>query len=513
MKVRLLAMILAMLLLLTACGSDIPVDTTVDTQPQSVGHTHVDEDKNRVCDTCNLSVEVLIDFYAINDLHGKLADAPTHPGVDELTTYLRLAQETDDHAILLSSGDMWQGAAESNTTQGHIMTDWMNDLGFASMTLGNHEFDWGEEPVNSNYTVAQFPLLAINIYDRETRQQVPYCQSSTMVDCGDVQVGIIGAMGDCYSSIAPEQVKDVYFITGSELTELVKAESEKLRSQGADMIVYSIHDGYESTTGSSVKNVSGSDLAGYYDTKLSNGYVDLVFEAHTHQRYILEDSYGVYHLQNGGDNEGISHVEVGLNTVTGKVFVRKTELVSTGNYARMKDDPIVEQLMNKYADVLADTLRVVGYNAAQRNGTWMRQLVAELYYQAGMETWGDQYDIVLGGGFISIRDPGYLSKGEVTYGTLQGLFPFDNELVLCSVKGRDLKEKFFETDHYAYFIHYGAYGAQVKATLDPDATYYIVVDTYSSSYGPNKLTEVARYTPEVYARDLLADYITAGGLN
>ena len=36
--------------------------------------------------------------------------------------------------------------------------------------------------------------------------------------------------------------------------------------------------------------------------------------------------------------------------------------------------------------------------------------------------------------------------------------------------------------------------------------------SYSSTYAPNKLTEVARYTPGVYARDLLADYIEAGGL-
>jgi hypothetical protein len=38
-----------------------------------------------------------------------------------------------------------------------------------------------------------------------------------------------------------------------------------------------------------------------------------------------------------------------------------------------------------------------------------------------------------------------------------------------------------------------------------------VTDTYSSSYGPNGLTEIARYDETTYARDLLADYIEAGG--
>ena len=38
-----------------------------------------------------------------------------------------------------------------------------------------------------------------------------------------------------------------------------------------------------------------------------------------------------------------------------------------------------------------------------------------------------------------------------------------------------------------------------------------MVDTYSSTYADNRLTEVARYTPGVYARDLLAKYIEEGG--
>ena len=128
------------------------------------------------------------------------------------------------------------------------------------------------------------------------------------------------------------------------------------------------------------------------------------------------------------------------------------------------------------------------------------------------EKWGVDYDIVLGGGFFSVRDPGSLAVGEVTYGDLYGIFPFDNELVLCTIKGKDLKEKFFETNHSSYFISYGRYGEEVRKNLDPNETYYVVVDTYTSLYGPNKLTEVARYDAGVYLRDLMAKYIATGAL-
>lgn len=473
--------------------------------------THVDEDVDNLCDTCGVSVLVYVDFYVVNDLHGKLVDGETHPGVDELSTYLKNARIKDDYAIVLSAGDMWQGSAESNSTKGLIMTEWMNELDFAAMALGNHEYDWGEEYVEANAKLAEFPFLAINIYDRETNKQVDYCQSSVMVKAGELQIGIIGAIGDCYSSISSDKVEDVYFKVGNELTDLVKAESEKLRQEGADCIVYVIHDGY----GQSHSNpaIPSSQIKSYYDVELSNGYVDLVFEGHTHQSYILQDEYGVYHMQHKGDNSGgISHIEIGVNSVNCNVKVNVARLVTTGSYESLTPDPVVEDLLEKYKEQIAPTYEVLGYNNVYRSGDWMRQIVSNLYYEKGVERWGEEYDIVLGGGFISVRNPYKLPVGDVTYSQLQSLFPFDNELVLCSIKGSDLMSRFFNSNNDNYFINYDDYGIYVKNNIDPNGTYYIVTDTYSSLYAPNRLTEVERYDAGIYARDLLAEYIKNGGL-
>ena len=157
---------------------------------------HVDEGDDGKCDSCGVSVLVIVDFYNINDLHGKLADGDNHPGVDELTTLLKKAKKNDQHALFLSSGDMWQGAPESNLTKGLIITDWMNHMGFSAMALGNHEFDWGEAPIKENDKLAKFPILGINVYDRSTYKRASYCDSSVLVDKGDIQIGIIGAIGD-----------------------------------------------------------------------------------------------------------------------------------------------------------------------------------------------------------------------------------------------------------------------------------------------------------------------------
>ena len=490
-------------------GGETPTEKPTDAPIDRDAHT--DEDNDGSCDDCGISVIITFDFYALNDLHGKFDDTDSQGGVDELSTYLANAYNTDDNVILLSSGDMWQGSFESNSTKGLIITDWMNELDFVSMTLGNHEYDWGEEHIKANVALAEFPFLAINIYERDTNERVDYVQSSVLVERGGMKIGIIGAIGDCYSSISGDKVEEVYFKTGAALTELVKAESEKLRAEGADYIVYSIHGGFGSNSSASM--VQTSSLRGYYDASLSkDGYVDLVFEGHTHKSYAFEDEYGVPHLQNGGDNSGVSHVEVRLNFANGYDRVSVSEIIKPSRYANLEDHPIVDELLQKYADQVDAGKLVLGQNSRLRNSTEIKNLVADLYYEAGIERWGDKYDIALGGGFISVRSPYDLAAGEVKYSDLNSLLPFDNQLVLCSIKGRDLKNKFFETNNSNYYIAYGDYGASIRNNIDYNATYYIITDTYCSSYAYNNLTVVEYYDAGVYARDLIADYIRAGGL-
>ncbi|MBQ8288610.1 MAG: bifunctional metallophosphatase/5'-nucleotidase [Clostridia bacterium] len=513
MKKRFLSLLLAALLLLSACNrSTDAANTTTDTSSSTVTTApplgedcigHADGNDDGRCDSCLGSVLATVDFYAINDLHGKFADTDAQPGVDELTTYLKTSAAADDHAIFLSSGDMWQGSSESNLTEGLIVTEWMNSLDFVSMTLGNHEFDWGEAPIEKNVEAAEFPFLAINIYDRETNARVDYADASVIVERGDAQIGIIGAIGDCYSSIAADKVEGVYFKVGPDLTALVKAEAERLRSEGADFIVYSLHDGYgSSSSGESL--ATDAKLSSYYGPVLSDGSVDLVFEAHTHQRYTMVDSRGVYHLQGGGENRGITHAEVSINFAGGSSRVRTAEFVSSDVYGSLADDPIVEELLQKYAEQVEIGNRMVGNNPYYRSSNSIKQLVADLYYKVGTERWGEDYDIALGGGFISVRSPYELNRGEVTYGMLQMLLPFDNQLVLCSIKGSDLKSRFIETDNSNYFIHCDT---AITDSIDPNKTYYIVTDTYCSDYKYNRLTVVAEYDAGVYARDLVADWL------
>lgn len=453
---------------------------------------HKDQNDDGKCDSCLINVIIQIDLFAINDLHGKILDNDAQPGVDELTTYLKNAQKNNPNTVLFSSGDMWQGTAESGLTFGAMMVDWMNELDFSFMTIGNHEFDWGEQYVSRNAPLADFPFLAINIYDSTTRRLEEYCQPSVMVDLGDVQIGFIGAIGDCYGSISGDMNSGFYFITGSELTSLVKSESQKLRSQGADIIVYSIHGGSSEC-----------------DSSLTSGrYVDIVFEGHTHSAYSNIDAYGVYHVQGGGENSGLSYAMISYNIANTNKDV-EARVIRNSTYSTYQSDDIVDKLMDKYSDAAALLNADLGYNNSYRDSDFLNNLVAELYAKLG-ETYWSNYNVVLGGGKINCRSPYFLSAGEVKYADLYSLMPFNNKLALCAIKGSTLLSRYINNSDYN--IAYTEYGKSVKDSINSNATYYIIADSYNYTYASNGLTVIAEYDATTYARDLVAAYAKAGGL-
>ncbi len=454
--------------------------------------THSDSDNNGLCDGCNIDVVIEIDMYAINDLHGKFLDSNSQPGVDNLTTYFKNAYEANPNTLVFSSGDMWQGSAESGLTKGGIMTDWMNEVGFTFMTLGNHEFDWSAEYIDAQSKVAKFPFLAINVYEEDSNTRADFCDASVVVDLGEVQIGFIGAIGDCYDSIAGDMREGYYFLVENDLTALVKAEAERLRAEGVDFIVYSLHDG-----------TYGCDIS-----LTADGYVDLVFEGHSHAAYCEKDSNGVYHVQGGGENSGMSYAEVSINFANFNSSV-EAKLVRNSEYSSCEPDSIVNELSDKYSEVIDRVEAVVGTNDRYRDAGFLVNIMAEQY--AALESEWAEYDIVLGGGYLSCRSPGELLGGEVKYGDLYMLFPFDNTIALCSCTGNDLLNNYINNGRYC--VSYTEYGLSVKDSIDPAATYYLITDSYNYTYARNNLTVVEVYDNTTYPRDLVAKYIEAGGLN
>ena len=180
---------------------------------------------------------------------------------------------------------------------------------------------------------------------------------------------------------------------------------------------------------------------------------------------------------------------------------------------RADTETLVEYVIEKYKDKVSVGQQILGKNRKTRYSEELEQLVADLYLKAGQEKWGGKYTVTLGGGFIKARSPYNLPSGEVRYGSLQEIFPFDNEIVLCSIRGYDLKKRFIDTTNTDYFISSSSDITTLRDSIVDNETYYVVVDSYTSQYAPNKLTVVETYDTTTFARDLLAEFIKSGGLN
>ena len=79
-----------------------------------------------------------LDFYTINDTHGAAVETASsyETGITRLSTFaLTTERAAPESTIFLSSGDMWQGSADSNLTYGQLMVNWMNVAGFESMDI------------------------------------------------------------------------------------------------------------------------------------------------------------------------------------------------------------------------------------------------------------------------------------------------------------------------------------------------------------------------------------------
>lgn len=257
----------------------------------------------------NAACEKVI-IYSINDFHGAIEEENSKYGAARLAGFIKSNSETnkDVATVVVSSGDMFQGAAISNYTQGEIVVDIMNEIGFDAMTLGNHEFDWSLSTVleyrdgNNTNGEATFPFLGANIIEKSTSTLPKNVEPYTIVEEKGLKIGIIGYMG-----YGLEDDIATSMIAGYEFTnpvESVKSYSKKLRTElGCNVVIAVGHDG------DSIVNKQLANLP-------SDSRIDAIVNGHTHatyaESYRRNDGVKIPAIQSGtgGTNCGVITLEI-----------------------------------------------------------------------------------------------------------------------------------------------------------------------------------------------------------
>jgi len=210
--------------------------------------------------------QVEIRILHVNDFHG-FAEAYKPLGSDELLGGIAyLAAKANElrkekESLSLSAGDMIQGNNWANLFQGESVIEWMNEMRFDAMVLGNHEFDFGQEVLKKRISEARFPILGANVEGVERLK--PY----VIKELKGIKVALIGVVTeDVPLSTHPRNVAGLNFISPMKIIEkYIKELKNKV-----DVMVVLSHIGYPADRMLAEK-VEGIDVivGGHSHTKIT----------------------------------------------------------------------------------------------------------------------------------------------------------------------------------------------------------------------------------------------------
>lgn len=445
-----------------------------------------------------------------SDLHGYFMPRDGRGGLSVFAAYLnnlRAARRDDGGAVLLlDAGDTFQGGVESDLSEGAVVVDAYNALGYTALAVGNHEFDFGsadrpgarQDPsadprgaLKARAAQAKFPFLAANLLDGVTGRPVewPNVRPSTIVEVGDLKVGLVGVMtANALRSTLPLNVRGLRL---APLSASVTAEATSLRARGADLVVLTAHAGGGCERFDNPEDLSTCDPnAEIFDLAMSlpHGLVTAIVAGHTHAG-LAHEVNGIPIVQSfwGGRAFGRIdlHVERATRQVTGSVVFPPRDICAavmpggSGSTcarphtaavpAEYEGHPIVpdEAIAKAMAPALARVhqLRTAPLGV-ELDAPLVRSGVDEsplgnLYADALRERSGA--DIALNNnGMGGLRAD--LPRGAVNFGQLYDTFPFDNRLLKVHVSATALENGIANALRRGRRGWFGISGARVRVS-------------------------------------------------
>ncbi len=176
------------------------------------------------------------DFTALAQSYGRIG------GLDRLATAVKAARAQcgEERVLLLDGGDTWQGSLGANATRGQDMADCFKLLKPDAMT-GHWEFTYGTDRVKELVDSLGFPFLALNV--RDTEWQEPVFPPYKLFEKGGVKVAVLGQAFP-YTPVAnPRWMIPTWSFGIRE--EDVRANVEKARREGAQLVVLLSHNGFD----------------------------------------------------------------------------------------------------------------------------------------------------------------------------------------------------------------------------------------------------------------------------
>ena len=428
---------------------------------------------------------ITLSVLGTNDVHGSLLPVDGNRGLALFGGYvknLRDARAGDGGAVLLiDAGDMWQGTLESNLNEGAAVVAAFNAIRYDAAAIGNHEFDFGpagpkatpadesddaQGALKLRATEANFPLLAANLIDKITGKPVNWrnVKPSVLLNRGGIKVGIIGLMTE--NALITTIAANTRGLSVAPLAPTAIREARKLREAGADLVIVTAHAGSNCENFGDSLDLSSCDLSGeimQVALDLPAGLVDQIIGGHVHKG-IAHEINGIAISSSYSNTRAFGRVDYVFNRADRRLNTRQIfppQLIcgyvdNTNGLCVSADDASGSAQVASYSGRIvspdAEVIEIVEY-ATQRAGELKSEklgvyletpitraggsnsAIGHLFTDVMLDAVGG--DVVIHNVVGGIRND--LPQGDLVYGSIYEMYPFDNIVVQLDLTGAELR--------------------------------------------------------------------------
>jgi 2',3'-cyclic-nucleotide 2'-phosphodiesterase/3'-nucleotidase/5'-nucleotidase len=390
------------------------------------------------------SNEINLQILATSDLHGRFLpfdyaiNAPDTTGsMAQLQTIIKELRVANPNTILVDNGDTIQDNSSSlfNNDPIHPMVVGLNEMGYDTWSMGNHEFNYGIPTLKSIASKFNGTLLCGNVFDKDGKS---LGQPYKIIEKAGVKIAIIGM-------VTPHITKwDGPNLIGYKVTNPVE-ETKKVVAElkgKVDVMIATLHAG---------ENAEYGDGDSARELAKACPELTAIVAGHSHSTIgeIKEGNVIITEPINGGDQLSKISVKVTKNA-DGKysVTTAKAELVlvtPVGGKAVAADADLSAKLKPYNDRAIADAKVVIGelgggdlvpadaikgIPAAQVQDTAMIDLINKVQMFYG------KAEISSAAAF---KNDANIKVGKIIKAGTADIYKYDNTLMTLKVTGEQLK--------------------------------------------------------------------------
>ncbi|MFB6228622.1 MAG: 5'-nucleotidase C-terminal domain-containing protein, partial [Halobacteriales archaeon] len=363
-----------------------------------------------------------ISLLTYNDIQTAAAKDGNFSRMVELISQRRAA--IDDPVYVAGAGDEIGPHALSPISQWRAPVDVLNAVNPDADVIGNHEFDYGLDPISNVTAASEFPWLASNLVNASTNESFDGTETYEIVERGGVRVGYIGLIdqeatfGKTNIPFNEEglAVRNISRV-GPQVADQLKEE------ENVDVVVALAHIGI-----GDAQAVAQAD----------DGDIDVIAVGDDEQYYPPQESSDTIITEARARSLYLGELNMSVNTTTNEVTGWEGTLRAVGQAER---NETASQIINSYrAEISLDqniTRATVPLDARFSTNYHRESRYGNLITDAFRETTDAQVAITNAGG---IRSDAIYGPGNITGGDVFNTLPFPNTVVTLEVTGATLRE-------------------------------------------------------------------------